>query len=136
MVESEFVLGCFKAVLNRPAMAFDGNERLNASPRWAPCREEGEITVADIAADEETAGPKPRLRFVIFVGTEVSEFTIGPVVKSCALCALAGREPLPGVRGKIASDLLRFSGHHGLANPRAKVVVGFDPKDIAFASAT
>ena len=76
MVESEFVLGCFKAVFDRPAMAFDGNERLNVSPGRAPCREESEIAVADIAADQETTGPKARFCLIIFVSFEIGELAI------------------------------------------------------------
>lgn len=81
MVESELVLGGLEAVLDRPAMAFNGNERLDVGPGRAPCGEECEITVADIAPDQKATGPKPRFRLVIFVGIEIGEFAVGPVMK-------------------------------------------------------
>jgi len=58
VVEAEFVLGGLEAVFDRPALAFDGDERLDAGTGRAPCREEGEIAVTDIAADQKAAGPK------------------------------------------------------------------------------
>jgi hypothetical protein len=63
VVEAELVLGGLEAVFDRPAMAFNGDEGLDARAGRAPCREEGEITVADIAADQkapcpEIAGPQ------------------------------------------------------------------------------
>ena len=58
MVEAELVFGGLEAVFDCPSMAFDGNQGLDACAGRAPCREEGEITVADIAADKKTAGPK------------------------------------------------------------------------------
>jgi hypothetical protein len=59
MVEAELVLGGLEAVFDRPAMTFDGDEGLNSGAGWAPCREVGEIAVADRAADQQAAGPKP-----------------------------------------------------------------------------
>ena len=52
VVEAEFVLGGFKAIFDRPAMAFDGDEGLDGRAGRALCREEGEIAVTDIAADQ------------------------------------------------------------------------------------
>ena len=51
--------GSLKAVFDSPAMASDGGEGLDARAERAPCREEGEITVADIAADQQAARPQP-----------------------------------------------------------------------------
>jgi hypothetical protein len=59
VVEAELVFGGLEAVLDRPAMAFDGDEGLDARAGRAPGREEGKITVADIAADQKVAGPQP-----------------------------------------------------------------------------
>ena len=58
MVEAEFVLGSFEAVFDCPATTFDGDEILDACAGRAPCREVGEITVADIATDQKAAGPQ------------------------------------------------------------------------------
>jgi hypothetical protein len=66
-------------------MTVNGNERLDACSSWAPAREECEITVADIAPNEEAAGPKPRFRVVIFVCVEIGQFAAGPVMKPLRL---------------------------------------------------
>jgi len=57
VVETELILGGLEAVLDRPTMAFDSNKGLNAGTGRAPCREKGEITVADVAADQQATGP-------------------------------------------------------------------------------
>ena len=95
MVKAELVLGSLKAVFDSPAMAFDGGEGLDARAERAPCREDGEITVADIAADQEAARPQPRFRLIIFVGVEISEFAVSPVMEPGALGALACRKMPP-----------------------------------------
>ena len=59
VVKAELVFGGLEAVFDRPAMAFDGDKGLDARAGRAPCCEEGEITVANIAADQQAAGPKP-----------------------------------------------------------------------------
>lgn len=41
MVEAELVLGGLEAVFDRPAMAFDGDDGLNACPGRTSGREEG-----------------------------------------------------------------------------------------------
>ena len=58
MIEAKLVLGRLEAVFDRPAMALDGNEDLDIRPGRAPCREEGEIAIADVAADQKAPGPK------------------------------------------------------------------------------
>ncbi len=57
-------------------MALDGDERLDARAGQAPCREEGEITVADIAADQKAAGPQSRSGLIIFVRVEIGEIAV------------------------------------------------------------
>jgi hypothetical protein len=57
MIEAEHNLGGLEAVFDRPAMAFDGDRGLNTCAGWAPCCEEGEVAVADIAADQQAVGP-------------------------------------------------------------------------------
>ena len=59
VVEAELVLGGLEAVLDRPAMAFDSDKGLDAGAGRAPCREEGEIAVADVTADQQATGPQP-----------------------------------------------------------------------------
>jgi len=57
VVKAKFILGGLEAVIDCPAMAFDGDEGLDARASRAPCREEGEIAITDIATDQQTTGP-------------------------------------------------------------------------------
>ena len=64
VVEAELVLGGLEAVFDRPAMAFDGDKGLDGRAGRAPSREEGEVAVTDIVADQkapcpEIGGPEP-----------------------------------------------------------------------------
>ena len=59
MIEAEFVFGSLKAVFDRPAVAFHGDEGLDVRASRAPGREEGEVAVADIPADQKTAVQSP-----------------------------------------------------------------------------
>lgn len=95
VVEAELVLGGFEAVFDRPAMTFDGGESLDAGAGLTPCREEGEVTIADIPPDQEAPGPKPRLGIIIFLDIEIGEFAIGPVMEPGTFGALASRKTLP-----------------------------------------
>ena len=52
VVETELVLGSLEAVLDRPAMAFDADQRVDRSPSWAPCGEVSEISICDVAPDQ------------------------------------------------------------------------------------
>lgn len=72
----------------------------------APCREEGEVAVADIAADQQAACPEPRFRLIIFVGFEISEFAVSPVMEPGAFGALASRQALPRPWFEVSCDLL------------------------------
>lgn len=58
VVEATLVLGGLEAVFDCPAMAFDGDERLYVRAGWAPGREENQVTIADIAADQKPARPE------------------------------------------------------------------------------
>ena len=59
MVKAELVFGSLEAFFDSPAMTSDGGEGLDARAERAPCREEGEITVVDIAADQQAASSEP-----------------------------------------------------------------------------
>ncbi len=52
VVEAEFVLGGLEAILDRPAMAFHGDESLDVGSGRAPGREEGEVAIADGTTDQ------------------------------------------------------------------------------------
>ena len=135
VVEAEFVLGGLEAVFDRPAMAFDGNEGLNGRAGWAPCREESEIIVADSAADQKVAGPKPGLGFIIFVSVEIGEFAVGPVMEPGTFGALTSGKSLPCAGFKVLCNLCSGACDWRLVAPRAEVVIRSDPQNIAFTGA-
>ena len=96
VVEAELVLGGLETVLNGPAMAFDLDQGVDAGSGRAPGGKEGQVAVGDVAADQQAAGPQARCGFVIFVGAQVGELAVGPVMQPGPLGSLAGRQPLPG----------------------------------------
>ena len=57
VVEPELVFGCLEAVLDRPAMALDADQRLDRSPSRTPSGEVGEIAVADMTPDQQASRP-------------------------------------------------------------------------------
>ena len=52
VIESELVFRGFKAVLDRPSMAFDRHQRFDRRSRWTPGGEEGEIAIGDVTPDQ------------------------------------------------------------------------------------
>ena len=52
VIEPELVFRGFKAVLDRPSMAFDSDQRFNGCPRWTPSGEEGEVIIGDATTDQ------------------------------------------------------------------------------------
>ena len=91
MIESEFILGGFEAVLDGPAVSYDGNERLDGCSGQAPGREECEVAISDIAVDQEPARPERRAGLIIFGSIEIGEFEVGPVVQPCSFRPFARR---------------------------------------------
>src|SRR5262245_7739117 len=57
VVEPEFVFGCLEAVLDRPAVALDADQRLDRSSCRTPSGEVGEIAVADMTPDQQASCP-------------------------------------------------------------------------------
>ncbi len=57
VIKAKLVFGRFEAVLDRPAMSFDGDQRFDTSPGRAPCAEERAFAVSDTAPDQQTARP-------------------------------------------------------------------------------
>ena len=52
VVEPELVFGCLEAILDRPAMAFDRDQRFDGCSCWAPGGEEGEVIIGDTTTDQ------------------------------------------------------------------------------------
>ncbi len=76
VVETEFVLGRLKAVLDRPTMAFHLDQRVNQSPCRAVGGEVGEIAVGDVAPDQHATGPEAMVVCIEFLGFEIGKFKI------------------------------------------------------------
>ncbi len=51
-IEAELVFGSLKTVLDRPAMAFDCDQRFDACSCRAPGGEEGEVIIGDATTDQ------------------------------------------------------------------------------------
>src|SRR5450755_1995442 len=60
VIEPELVLGGLKTVLDRPAMAFDRDQRFNGCSCWAPGGEEGEVIIGDATCSLRTAQERCR----------------------------------------------------------------------------
>ena len=58
VVETELVLGSLEAVLDRPAGAFNADERVDRSSCRAPRGEVSEISIGDITPDQQAACPQ------------------------------------------------------------------------------
>src|ERR1700722_4701149 len=81
VVETELVLGSLEAVLDRPAMAFDADQRVDRSPSWAPCGEVREISVCDVAPDQQATCPQAMVFLVELSRAEISQFQVAPVMQ-------------------------------------------------------
>ena len=57
VIEAKFVLRGLEAILDRPAVSLDLDQRLDAGPSRAPGGEEGQGAIGDVAADQEASGP-------------------------------------------------------------------------------
>ena len=58
VIEAELVFGGLKTVLDRPAMAFDCDQRFDGCSCRAPGGEEGEVIIGDATTDQQTACPQ------------------------------------------------------------------------------
>ena len=52
VIYPELVFRGLKTVLDRPAMAFDGDQHFDGCSCWAPGGEEGEVIIGDTTADQ------------------------------------------------------------------------------------
>ena len=111
VIEPELVFGGLKTVLDRPAMAFDRDQRFDGCSRWTPGGEEGEIIIGDAATDQQTACPQTVICAVERPGIEIGEFEIAPIMQPrsfgpvpCGQAFPIGRTPRPGDVGGRAGD--------------------------------
>src|SRR3712207_1632719 len=92
VVKSKLGLGGLKAVLNRPAMPFDLDQCGHVCPGRAPGREKGKLAISNAAADQQTPCPQAGAAAVVFVGLQVGQLAVGPVVSGMRASM---RVPLP-----------------------------------------
>lgn len=52
VVEAELVLGGFKTVFDGPAVSFHRHQLFDGCANRTPCREEGQITIGNVLADQ------------------------------------------------------------------------------------
>ena len=52
VIEPELVFRSLKAVLDRPSMAFDRDQRFDGRSCWAPGSEEGKVIIGDTTTDQ------------------------------------------------------------------------------------
>ncbi len=134
VVEAEFVLGGFETIFDRPPTTFDFCESLDSGSFGRPCREEGEVAVGDLAADQKPARPElPFEHRVVIAGVKIGEFEIGPVVQVIALRASACRQASPSGSRQTVGDFHRRSGDALGLIQRMKRLVGFHAEHIALA---
>lgn len=90
MIQAEFVLRRFEAVLDGPAVAFDGDKRRDERASRAPCREERQGAVSDVATDQQATRPDLVFVAAILAGGKIGEFHITPVVQARPFGSAAG----------------------------------------------
>ena len=81
VVEPEFVFGGLEAVLDRPAMPFDFDQRLDRSPCRTPSGEVGEIAVGDMTSDQQAPRPQALAFIIELLTLEIGKFEIAPVMQ-------------------------------------------------------
>lgn len=89
VIEAELVLGGLKAVFDRPAMSFDGDQLLDGRSGGTPGGEVGEFAIDDMASDQQAARPQAAV-FRRGVST-----TIGKGVPSFQLNEINGLKGTP-----------------------------------------
>lgn len=95
MIEAELVFGGLKAVFDRPAMSFNGDQLLDGSSGGTPGGEVGEFVINDMAPDQQAARPQAAALLVELAGVKIGEFEIRPVMQAWPLGPAACRQAAP-----------------------------------------
>src|SRR6266487_4430982 len=101
VIEPELVFRGLKAVLDRPAMAFDRHQHFDRCSHCTPSGEEGEIAIGDVATDQQTARPQTLICAVEFSGLEICQFEILPAEP--VYCRATPHDALPCLRKPVSS---------------------------------
>ena len=81
VIETEFVLGGFEAVLNGPAMD-DRRELFRGVPLGHRVEKKARSLSAILRRSKKTPRPFSREGAVVFAGIEIGQFEIGPVMQA------------------------------------------------------
>src|ERR1700709_248684 len=133
VVEPEFVFGGFEAVLDRPAMPFDFDQRLDRSPCRTPSGEVGEIAVGDVTPDQQASRPQTLAFIIELLTLEIGELKIAPVMQPWSFGPSAGGQPPPAGRSLHLGDLLGGASKQLRLAPRCKPMIGVDAEHITLA---
>ena len=95
VIEPELVLGGFKAVLDRPSMAFDRDQRFDGGSGWTPSGKEGEVAIGDTTADQQATGPQTIICAVGLFGLQIGQFEITPIMQPRSFGSGSRRQALP-----------------------------------------
>ena len=95
VVEPQFILRGFEAILDRPAMSLHFDQSFDACSSRALGREVGEISIRDVAADQQAARPRTQSIVAVFGRIEIGQLAIRPVMQPRAFGSFASRQATP-----------------------------------------
>src|SRR5260370_35913910 len=104
--------------------------------RWAPGGEEGEVTIGDATTDQETARPQTIICTVEWLGLEVGQFEITPIVQPRSFGSGSRRQALPVGRAPRPGEACGRTGDRRAVGPGSKHIGAADPPPRAFAFPT
>ena len=126
VIEPELIFCGLETIFDRPAMSFDLDQDVYARAGRTPGREERQVSIGDVAANQQPPGPGPVWTIIERLGVEVRQFDVGPVVEPGALGPFAGGKPLPYGGVELRSDRISRAGDR-LFVPGAEVVLPVTP---------
>src|SRR5271165_2095985 len=117
MVEPELVLGGLEAVLDRPTMALDADQRRDRCSGRAPGGEVGKIAVGNIAPYQQAARPQAMIFNVELFSLKIGQFEVAPVMQPRPFGSRASRQALPIECWQCLGDLLGGAAKQPLLVP-------------------
>ncbi len=126
----------FKTVLDRPAMAFDRDQRFNGCSCRAPGGGEGEVIIGDAPTDQQAACPQAVICAVELPGIEICQFEMTPIVQPRAFGPVTRRQAFPVGRAPRRRDVRGGARDGSPLAPGSEYVSAADPKHMAFACPT
>jgi Acetyltransferase (GNAT) domain len=133
VIEPELVFGGLKTVLDRPAMAFDRDQRFDGCACWAPGGEEGEVIICDTTTDQQTACPQTVICVVELAGIEIGQFEIAPIMQPRSFGSVPCRQAFPVGWTPRRCDVRGGARNGPPLTPGMEYMSAADPEHIAFA---